>query len=204
MQTLAMILFALAWQAGADSAAARAQAIQLATATLSSQLGVDAQAIQLVSADPVDWPDSSLGCPERGRVYMPVIVSGFRVQLQQGGHAHRVHTGGGRAVVCEGTADAAAPSAPRADAPSLLAVDRARRHLAAALQAPSESLAVKTVRPWRASDAACEPPPQAKAPERETRTESTFYVELTRGQETWRYRATPLRAWPCEGALRIQ
>ncbi len=85
MHAIAMILFALTWQTGADTAGARSEAIRLATATLSSRLGVDAAALQLVSADAVDWPDSSLGCPERGRVSMPVIVPGFRVQLQHGG-----------------------------------------------------------------------------------------------------------------------
>lgn len=198
MKGILMLVIALAWQGAADDRAARELAVQLATTSLSSRLAVDAKAVRLISAEPVDWPDSSLGCPARGMVYLPAIVSGFRVRLESGGTTYELHTGGGRVVDCDSQTPAPAKPATRTDAPALLAADRARRQLASTLEVPASSLTVKTVRPWRATDGACERPPQAKAPETTTRTESTFLVELTRGKETWRYRATTLRAWRCE------
>jgi hypothetical protein len=198
MQVILMLAIAFAWQSAADDRTARELAVQLATRSLSSRLAVDVQAIRLVSAEPVDWPDSSLGCPAGGMVYMPAIVPGFRVRLESGGTTYELHTGGGRVVDCDGQTGAPAPPATRSDAPALLAADRARRQLASTLEVPASSFTVKTVRPWRATDGACERPSQAKAPETSTRTESTFLVELTRGAETWRYRATTLRAWKCE------
>ena len=65
--------------AGQDDA--EAEAVRLATRTLSEHLGVDEQSISLDDVVAVDWPDSSLGCPEPGRSYAPIIMSGYRVTL---------------------------------------------------------------------------------------------------------------------------
>jgi hypothetical protein len=52
-------------------------------------------------AEPVDWPDTALGCPEPGRAYAQVITPGYRVVVQAGAQVLEVHTDeAGRAVVC--------------------------------------------------------------------------------------------------------
>ena len=47
--------------------------------------GVDLSAATVVSAEAVEWPDGSLGCPEPGMVYMQVITPGYQVVISIGG-----------------------------------------------------------------------------------------------------------------------
>lgn len=75
-------------------------AVALAKKTLVAKLGVSADAVQVDKAEAVDWPDSSLGCPEKGMMYAQMIMSGYKVSLKVDGKTHAVHVGGGRAVVC--------------------------------------------------------------------------------------------------------
>jgi hypothetical protein len=102
MVGLAAVLIVLAALGGDAMQADREHAVQLAIDTLSKHLKVETSAIRLISAEEVDWPDSSLGCPEKGMVYMQVITPGFRVRLEAGDRQYEVHTGRGRAVVCGG------------------------------------------------------------------------------------------------------
>ena len=93
--------------AGQDDA--EADAVRLATRTLSEHLGVSEQTMRLDEVIAVDWPDSSLGCPEPGRTYAPIVMSGYRVTLavdeaepvENDARTHRVHVAGTRAVVCD-------------------------------------------------------------------------------------------------------
>lgn len=57
--------------------------------------------IIVVRAQAVDWPDSSLGCPQPGMVYLQVVTPGYRLVLAAGGVSTEYHTdAGGRFVVC--------------------------------------------------------------------------------------------------------
>ena len=79
----------------------RDEAAALARAALGRELGIDdLDGIELVRAEPVDWPDASLGCPEKGMAYAQVVTPGWRVILRIQGRDWRVHAGGRRAVVC--------------------------------------------------------------------------------------------------------
>ena len=98
-----LILCAGAMRAGAGQDDAETEAVQLATRTLSQHLEVPEHAISLEAVIAVDWRDSSLGCPETGRTYAPVIMSGYRATLAVADdeRTYRVHVAGTRAVVCE-------------------------------------------------------------------------------------------------------
>ena len=102
-----LILCAGVTGAGQDDAEAEAAAVRLATRTLSEHLEVDEQSIELDDAVAVYWPDSSLGCPEPGRTYAPIVLSGYRVTLavNDDERTHRVHVAGTRAVVCDRPGD---------------------------------------------------------------------------------------------------
>src|SRR5262249_35246490 len=78
----------------------RDRAVQMAIDALAHELAVQTNAIRVVSAEPVDWPDASLGCPEKGRSYVQVITPGFKVRLAAKDREYDVHTGAGRAIVC--------------------------------------------------------------------------------------------------------
>jgi hypothetical protein len=68
---------------------------------LAQRLKLPEAQIALVRAEAVDWPDSSLGCPQPGMMYLQVVTPGYRLVLSAGGVSAEYHTdAGGRFVVC--------------------------------------------------------------------------------------------------------
>lgn len=77
-------------------------AIAAARQLLVDELGADPQAIRIVRVEDVAWPNSALGCPKPGMMYMQVITPGYRITLEHGGQHYTVHTDRGRrAVRCD-------------------------------------------------------------------------------------------------------
>jgi hypothetical protein len=76
------------------------EAEKLAIEALAHRLGVGVDLVELRRTTAVDWPDSSLGCPQEGESYLSVLTPGYLVRLQADGQVYSVHAGGGRAVVC--------------------------------------------------------------------------------------------------------
>jgi hypothetical protein len=68
--------------------------VDLATANLAANTGVDAADIEVLEAGFVTWRDSSLGCPQPDRQYMQVITNGSRIVLQTNGTSYSFHSGG--------------------------------------------------------------------------------------------------------------
>lgn len=54
--------------------------------------GVDEVEVELVSVSAEEFSDSSLGCPEEGRMYAQVITPGFRVLVSAGGDEYDYRT----------------------------------------------------------------------------------------------------------------
>lgn len=77
------------------SEAAQATAI----ADLAKQTGVPADQITVVSVDPMEWPDTSLGCPQEGMMYAQVITPGYLIVLETQGQQYEYHTDQGTNVV---------------------------------------------------------------------------------------------------------
>jgi hypothetical protein len=73
--------------------------IQLARQDLAQKLNVPIDEIREVSVEAVEWPDTSLGCPQPGMMYAQVITPGFRVVLAAQGQTVEYHTDSGRRVV---------------------------------------------------------------------------------------------------------
>ena len=73
--------------------------VSLATEDLAGRTGLAAEAIQLVSVEPVEWSDASLGCPQPGMMYAQVITPGYRVVLEAEKQEYEYHTDTGRYVV---------------------------------------------------------------------------------------------------------
>src|SRR5438093_13182170 len=90
------VLAAFAQQPGKPDAEAAA----LARRTLAAKLSVPIERIKIVSVSPVEWRDSSLGCPERGMVYTQVLTSGYKVTLRAAEREHAVHVAGHHVVIC--------------------------------------------------------------------------------------------------------
>ena len=80
-----------------------------ARALLAQRLEVSPESLAFVGERAVNWPGTSLGCGEPGRVYAKVIVPGYRITFTYDGINYEVHTaektGVGQylsAVSCEG------------------------------------------------------------------------------------------------------
>jgi hypothetical protein len=76
--------------------------VATAVADLAERLGVDPDAVEVVSADAVVWPDAGLGCPAPGMSYAQVQVEGTRIVLAHDGGEYPYHSGGSRGpFLCE-------------------------------------------------------------------------------------------------------
>ena len=76
------------------------QAVSLAKQVASKHLTVPAAQMTVQHTEAVDWPDSSLGCPQPDMMYLQVITPGFKVMLKASGKIYPVHVGGTQAVMC--------------------------------------------------------------------------------------------------------
>ena len=75
--------------------------VQAAVAAAAAEQGVDPGAVTVVSYEPKEWGDASLGCPKQGEVYAQVITPGFLVVLSVNGEQSEYHTDSvDRAVNC--------------------------------------------------------------------------------------------------------
>ena len=78
-----------------------------ARADVANRAGVAPDQLSVVSVESVEWRDSSLGCPEPGRMYLQVITPGYRIVLQAGGNSYEYHSDQSRRVVpCDRPASA--------------------------------------------------------------------------------------------------
>jgi hypothetical protein len=98
MLTLVVLMAVLGLRAeGSDT---RDEAIATARKALAEREGQRDAAAEVVSADAMEWPDSSLGCPEKGKLYAQALTRGYRVVLREGQAVHVVHVSGADVVVC--------------------------------------------------------------------------------------------------------
>ncbi len=68
------------------------QAALAARAMLVAKLAVDPDAIVLVSAEQIDWPDACLGVQTPGKMCAQVITPGYKVVLSAQGNQYEFHT----------------------------------------------------------------------------------------------------------------
>lgn len=47
--------------------------------------------IVVVSAEEVTWPDTSLGCPQPGRMYTQILTPGYKIVLREEGKSYSYH-----------------------------------------------------------------------------------------------------------------
>ena len=74
-----------------------------ARAFLANETGEDEAAFTLISAESVDWPDTSLGCPQEGFAYAQVITPGHKLIFTLGATSYPVHTNadGSSLILCK-------------------------------------------------------------------------------------------------------
>lgn len=67
---------------------------------LAEKLQVDSEQITVLDIESREWPDTSLGCPEKGKFYLQVITAGYRIRLSIDGTVYTYHSGGNRVIPC--------------------------------------------------------------------------------------------------------
>jgi hypothetical protein len=86
----------------AGNAAENNAQVQSAKKDLAQRLGVVEREIGLVGKiEEVTWPDTSLGCPEPGKMYAQMLTSGLKFTLKGGARRFEYHTGGGALRLCK-------------------------------------------------------------------------------------------------------
>jgi hypothetical protein len=79
--------------------------VQIAKEDLARRLDLSLSEILVISVEAVDWPDTSLGCPQPGMMYAQVITPGYLIVLEAEGQTYEYHSGGEQLLLCaEGTA----------------------------------------------------------------------------------------------------
>jgi hypothetical protein len=66
--------------------------VQIAMANLAEKLKISVNQIYLSSIEAVTWPDTSLGCPQMGIMYIQVLTPGFNILLEAQGKTYSFHT----------------------------------------------------------------------------------------------------------------
>jgi hypothetical protein len=76
--------------------------VRAAINDLAARLKIAPDNVQVVSVQAMDWPDTSLGCPQPGMFYAQVITLGYRIVLSAEGNQVQYHADKkGRIVTCK-------------------------------------------------------------------------------------------------------
>jgi len=122
----------LAWLVGAGAWAATAPATpeDIARQLVGQTLGVPAQAVQVVSSTPREFPDTSLDCPAPDLAYAQVLTPGHVVIVETEGRRFDVRVAGASGRIChrrKGSPSAPPPGPLPAQAAAAAREDLARR-----------------------------------------------------------------------------
>jgi hypothetical protein len=170
----------------------------LAMKTLSRHISVPMKEVRVVSITPMEWRDSSLGCPKPDRGYMQVITPGHMAVLEHGGREYSVHVAGKRALVCE---PVAAKGEKIGALPPLTILSpedlqqRARADLAGRLGVSEDEIKVRRshVVEWPDSSLGCPKPNEQYVLQRT----KGYLLELEYRGRTFPYHSDHRRVIPC-------
>lgn len=68
---------------------------------LAYKLNIDKREIRVISVEETDWPDTSLGCPQKGKLYSQVITPGLLITLGVKDNTYTYHAGLQRVITCD-------------------------------------------------------------------------------------------------------
>ncbi|MDK3161731.1 hypothetical protein FBR02_01280 [Anaerolineae bacterium CFX9] len=95
-----------------------AELVLIAQRVVASDLDLPVRRVRLVTVEPYQWTDSSLGCPLPDTVYVPVISDGYRIVLEVGETRYYFHTDFDRVLPCpEGSERLPDPEATEQEQP---------------------------------------------------------------------------------------
>jgi hypothetical protein len=74
-------------------------ALQAVLADAASRPGADTRDVQVQRAEPREWSDSGLGCPQPDQLYAQVMTPGWIIEVRSGGKTFEYHTDSGTSFV---------------------------------------------------------------------------------------------------------
>ncbi len=66
--------------------------VDMAKSDLAGRLNIAVEQVRLIKQERKDWPDTSLGFPEEGKMYAQVITPGFVIILEANGRLYEYHS----------------------------------------------------------------------------------------------------------------
>lgn len=78
-----------------------AELVRLAQRRLGEELDLPTRRLSVIEVRPLQWPDSSLGCPLPGQAYTPVRIDGYRIVLRARDKDYIFHSDFDRVIPCE-------------------------------------------------------------------------------------------------------
>jgi hypothetical protein len=78
-----------------------ASLLDMVRADAAQRAGVAPSQVRIVSSTPQTWGDGSLGCPKPGEAYIQVMVEGFQIFAEAGGHTYDYRTSQTGIRLCE-------------------------------------------------------------------------------------------------------
>ena len=182
------------------------EAVALAKQAVNEETGVGEAELERYQVLPAQWRDSSLGCPNVGEAYLPVMTRGYRVFLKAGDEPsklHEVRIAPGQAVLCETADPNVAKTMPKAegnefarelkDAPTLARL--ARQDLASRLGVDEAEIQVSVnPRTWPDTSLGCPQPSETY----ENAWIDGFLITLEVDEEVYEYHADKKAVLLCE------
>lgn len=74
--------------------------VKLARIDLAAKLNISLEEVKVVKVKAKRWNDASLGCPQKGKIYVQSITEGFEIELSAGGENYIYNGGLNRVVTC--------------------------------------------------------------------------------------------------------
>jgi hypothetical protein len=176
-----------------DSGTAARDASERARAEAARQLKAQPGEFTVVSIEPSQWTDSSLGCRKPGTMAAQVMTNGYTVVLERQGDRHEVHVAGSHALLCEIATRMTGTTRPPLSGRGLDRVTLlARQDLAHRLRLDPEHIEVAKIEPrrWTDDDMNCnsgEGTPGATEPPDGQSSAVGYRLELTASGRTYAY-----------------
>lgn len=131
---------------------------------LAERLGIATDAVTVASVKPMQWSDTSLGCPKPGMSYATVITPGYKIVLQAEGENYDYHTGSDSFVLCEDASSSGLQEQPKhlinLDPELAALVEQAMQDLSSRLDVKEEDIVLQSAEAvqWRDSSLGCPKP----------------------------------------------
>ena len=189
------------------AAAPQAAAVgEQARAEAARQLKAEPAEFTVVTIEPTQWSDSSLGCGKPGARSAQVMTKGYTVVLERQGRRHQVNVAGSHAVMCDSATRIAGTTRLPTSARGLDRVTMlARQDLAHRLRLDVAQTGVANVEPrrWTDDDMNCSsggggPPASEASPAGAGESSSVGYrLELTASGRMYSYHTDLRSVRPC-------